>query len=175
MCGAHIRLGRCIGSSTCCRLPARCGIAWTESPMRQTSRLAFVCRPKPSPLLGVRRRQEQEWGGRSLQELQRPHKSRLLREQEEWAERVCKGPASRLLASSSVLLWVWLLSPVYRCLERIGVTWILAKSSRVHHAVRVQARERTQADRAHTARDIAGREAGRAEFHEGAVIVPCSL
>lgn len=43
------------------------------------------------------------------------------------------------------------------------------------HAVGVQARERTQADRTHTARDVAGREAGRAEFHEGAVIVPCSL
>lgn len=61
--------------------------------MRQTLRQALMCRLKPSPLLGVRRRQEQEWGGRSLQELQRPHKSRLLREQEEWAERVCDGPA----------------------------------------------------------------------------------
>lgn len=93
MCCAHIRHGWCVGSSICCQLPARCGLAWTASPMRQTLRQALMCRLKPSPLLGVRRRQEQEWGGRSLQELQRPHKSRLLREQEEWAERVCDGPA----------------------------------------------------------------------------------
>lgn len=35
-----------------------------------------------------RRRQGEEWGGKSLLELQQPHKSRLVREQEAWAKAV---------------------------------------------------------------------------------------
>jgi hypothetical protein len=34
------------------------------------------------------RRQGEEWGGKSLLELQQPHKSRLVREQEAWAKEV---------------------------------------------------------------------------------------
>ena len=39
-------------------------------------------------LIRTHRRQGDEWGGRSQTELQNPHKSRLVREQEAWAKAV---------------------------------------------------------------------------------------
>ena len=142
--------------------------------------VAFIRHPKPCSAAWVRRRHEQEWGGRSLQELQRPHKSRLLREQEEWAERVRCSPArdclSILLSSCSLAAERRLQVALQIAAPDVTKTSVLGVATPcVCHAVGNEACERTQADRAHTAREVAGGEGGCAEFHEGAAAIPLLL